>query len=315
MDRFRELSTFVAVAEEGAFNAAARRLNASPPAVTRLVNALEARLGVQLFTRTTRQVALTEAGARLMSDATGVLAGLDAAEASAMGAHEAPQGVLRITAPVQFGQRFIAPVLREYLDAYPAVTAQALFVDRIVDLIGEGLDLALRIGALPDSSLSATRVGAVRRVTVAAPDYLARHGAPSTLDELARHRVIFAGTTGGAQAWDYAAAGKQQTVRPEPALSVNTMESAIDAAVAGWGLTRVLSYQVSDAIAGGELVEVLAECEDREMPIHLVHSEGRRAAAKIRTFIDLAAQRLRTESLRLSARPGFSWGRVGLGAG
>jgi DNA-binding transcriptional LysR family regulator len=302
MDRFRELSTFVAVAEKGAFNAAARRLNTSPPAVTRLVNTLEARLGVRLFTRTTRQVALTEAGARLRADAARILAELETAEASATGAHEAPQGVLRITAPVLFGQRFIAPILLDYLDDHPKATAAALFVDRIVDLIGEGLDVAVRIGALPDSSLSATRVGAVRRVTVAAPGYLAQHGAPQVPGDLTGHRIIFPSSTGGVLAWEYAADGKQPTVRLEPALSVSTMEAAINAAVAGWGVTRVLSYQVADAIAAGDLVEVLADHENREMPIHLVHSEGRRAAAKIRAFIDLAARRLRSEGKRLAAR-------------
>ena len=302
MDRFRELTTFVAVAEQGAFNAAARCLNASPPAVTRLVTALEARLGVQLFTRTTRQVALTEAGARLMTDAARILAELEAAEASATGAHDAPQGVLRITAPVLFGQRFIAPILRDYLDIHPKVTAEALFVDRIVDLIGEGLDVAVRIGDLPDSSLTAIRVGAVRRVTVAAPGYLASHGTPQAPGDLAGHRIIFPSGTGGALAFEYAAGRSRQTMRLDPALSVNTMQAAIDAAAAGWGVTRVLSYQVVGEIARGALVEVLADSEDREMPIHLVHSEGRRAAAKIRAFIDLAAGRLRAEAGRLAAR-------------
>jgi DNA-binding transcriptional LysR family regulator len=302
MDRFRELTAFVAVAEEGAFNAAARRLRASPPAVTRLVTALEARLGVQLFTRTTRQVALTEAGTRLRADAARILAELEAAEASATGAHEAPQGVLRITAPVLFGQRFIAPILRDYLDAHPTVTAEALFVDRIVDLIGEGLDVAVRIGALPDSSLSATRVGAVRRVTVAAPGYLARHGTPKAPGDLARHRIIVPRDTAGARTFEFASGRSRQTVRLEPALSVNTMQAAIDAAAAGWGVTRVLSYQVGGELASGALVEVLADSDDRQMPIHLVHSEGRRAAAKIRAFIDLAAGRLRAEAGRLAAR-------------
>jgi len=302
MDRFRELSTFVAVAEEGAFNGAARRLNASPPTVTRMVTALEARLGVRLFTRTTRQVALTEAGARLMGDAKRILAELEAAEASASGAHEAPQGVLRVTAPVQFGQRFIAPILRDFLDAYPAVTAEALFIDRIVDLIDEGLDLALRIGELPDSSLSATRVGAVRRVTVASPAYLERCGEPRAPGDLARHRIVFHSGTGGAQAWDYAAGKSRRVAQIEPALTATTIQACVDAAIAGWGVTRVLSYQATDAIAAGELVEVLVDHEDREMPIHLVHSEGRRAAAKIRAFIDLAAGRLRAEAGRLAAR-------------
>jgi len=302
MDRFRELATFLAVAEEGAFNAAARRLGASPPAVTRAINGLEDRLGIRLFTRTTRQVKPTEAGARLMADAARILAELEAAEASAMGAHAAPRGLLRLTAPVQFGQRYIAPVLRDYLDAYPAVTAEAVFLDRVVDLIGEGFDVAVRIGELPDSSLTATRLGTVRRVTVAAPAYLDRQGCPGTPAELARHRLVFHSGAGGPQAWDYVAAGRSGMVPVAPALTTNTVQAAIDAAAAGFGITRVLSYQVAEEIAAGTLVEVLAAHEAREMPIRLVHSEGRRAAAKIRAFIDLATARLRPEAGRLAAR-------------
>jgi len=302
MDRFRELETFVAVAEEGAFNAAARRLGSSPPAVTRQVSALEARLGVQLLTRTTRQVALTEAGGRLMAEATRILTELEAAEASATGAQVAPQGELRVTAPVMFGQRYIAPVLREYLDAWPGVTAEALFLDRVVDVIGEGIDVALRIGALPDSSLTAVRVGAVRRMTVAAPAYLARHGTPGQPRDLARHRTILFHGTGAPRAWDFSAGRAQQTVRLEPVLTVNTNDSAIDAAIAGFGIARALSYQVADAIAAGRLVEVLAGHEDREQPIHLVHSGGRRPPAKTRAFVDLATERLRGQAARLAAR-------------
>ncbi len=303
MDRFRELTAFVTVAEAGAFNAAARKLNASPPAVTRLINGLEARLGVQLFTRTTRQVALTEAGARLFADAERILGDLTAAEASATGAHDAPQGVLRITAPVQFGQRFIGPALRAFLDAYPTVKAEALFVDRIVDLIGEGLDVALRIGELPDSTLSATRVGAVRRVTVATPDYLARHGTPQTPEALDDHRLVVSTSQDLGLNWEFVAGRDRQTVRLDPALAVSTIQGAIDAALAGFGITRVLSYQASDAIAQGDLIELLTEHENRAMPIHLVHSEGRRPAAKIRAFIDMTAKRLRAEAPRLAAQP------------
>ena len=161
---------------------------------------------------------------------------------------------------------------------------------------------ALRIGELPDSSLSATRVGAVRRVTIAAPAYLEQQGRPQTPTDLAGHRVIYPSAMGGVKVWEYMAGIRHQTMRLEPALAVNTMEAAIDAATAGFGVTRVLSYQVGDAIARGALVEILGECEDREMPIHLVHSEGRRAAAKIRAFIDLAVRRLRGEAGRLMAR-------------
>ena len=190
MDRFRELTTFVAVAESGAFNAAARTLNMSPPAVTRLINSLEERIGARLFTRTTRQVALTEAGHRYLSDAERKLADLEEAEDSAAGAHQSPRGILRVTAPVMFGQLHIAPILRDYLDAYPAVSAITLFVDRVVNLIDEGLDIAVRIGDLPDSSLSAVRVGTVRRMTVAAPQYIAKHGAPNTVGALADHKIM-----------------------------------------------------------------------------------------------------------------------------
>ena len=301
MDRFRELSTFVAVAEEGAFNAAARRLHMSPPAVTRFVTALEARLDVRLFIRTTRRVALTEAGERFRNDAVRILVELAEAEASAAGAHDAPQGELRVTAPVLFGQRFIAPILRDYLDVYPAVTASALFVDRVVDLIDEGLDVAVRIGELPDSSLSATRVGAVRRVTVAAPDYLARTSTPDRPAALRGHRIIFPSGIDAVPRWLFRRGRERHEARLTPTLRVNTMDAAIGAASAGWGVTRVLSYQVADAIADGSLVEVLREWEDRTMPIHLLHSEGRRAAAKIRTFVDFAASRLRNEARRLTA--------------
>ncbi|WP_193368461.1 LysR family transcriptional regulator [Pelagibius marinus] len=302
MDRFRELTTFVAVAETGAFNAAARRLKMSPPAVTRLVTALEGRLGVQLFTRTTRQVALTEAGARLREDAVRILAELEEAETAALGTTTAPSGHLRLTAPVLFGQHILAPVLRDYLDAYPAVTAEALFIDRNVNLLDEGLDVALRIGELPDSSLSARRVGTLRRVVVASPGYLERHAAPETPEALRDHRLIFSTSVSEVPSWTFTKAGKRRALRVAPRLSVNGLQTVIDAALAGWGITRVLSYQVADALAEGRLVELLGNFEDEEIPIHLLHAEGRRAAAKTRSFIDFAAERLRGDADRLLAR-------------
>jgi DNA-binding transcriptional LysR family regulator len=302
MDRFRELSTFLAVAEEGAFNGAARRLRLSPPAVTRLVTGLEERLGVQLFTRTTRRVALTEAGARLREDAQRILAELEEAETTAAGARTAPSGHLALTAPLLFGQRFMAPILRAWLDAHPAMTASALFVDRNVSLLDEGLDLALRIGELPDSSLAARRVGAVRRVVVAAPGYLARHGRPRTPAELAGHRLVYAASVDERPAWIFTGAGKRQSLRLAPVLTLNTLEAAIAAAEEGWGIARALSYQVADALADGRLVELLAEAEDAVLPVHLLHAEARRPAAKIRSFIDFAAARLAGQADRLLAR-------------
>ena len=294
MDRFRELSTFVAVAEDGAFNAAARRLNMSPPAVTRLVTALEGRIGARLLTRTTRRIALTEAGTRLLADARRILAELEEVEASAAGAHQSPRGVLRVTAPVLFGQRHIAPILRDYLDAYPEVSATTLFVDRIVDLIDEGLDVAVRIGELADSSLSAVRAGVVRPLTVAAPGYVAAHGAPKTPDDLADHRIIQPVGLGARPEWSFVLGKERRVARFAPRLTVNTIAQAVDAARAGWGITRVLSYQVASELAAGDLVEILGGWDDRRLPVHLVHAEGRRAAAKVRTFVDFARERLRT---------------------
>ncbi|MEM7446554.1 MAG: LysR substrate-binding domain-containing protein, partial [Pseudomonadota bacterium] len=204
--------------------------------------------------------------------------------------------------PVLFGQRFIAPVVRDYLDTYPQVTAEMMLVDRIVDLIDEGLDVAVRIGDLPDSSLTATSVGNLRLVTVAAPEYLAKLGMPSEPAELSHHRIILPVGATGLRDWRFVTASDSQTLRLQPALTVNTMIAAIDAASAGWGITRAISYQVADELASGALVEILAEWDDRSLPIHLVHSEGRRATAKIRAFVDMAATVLRRDSARLSAR-------------
>ena len=303
MDRFRELETFLAVAEASAFNGAARRLGLSPPAVTRLVTALEARLGARLFTRTTRRVALTEAGARLREDARRILGELAEAESAAAGSRTAPQGRLALTAPVLFGRRFLAPVLRAFLDAHPAVTASMMLVDRNVNLLEEGLDVALRIGDLPGSGLTARRIGAVRPVVVAAPAYLARRGRPKEPGELDDHRIVLPTGVDARPAWTFSRGGRVQTQRLAPALSVNSLEAAIDAALDGWGITRALSYQVADPLADGRLVELLPEAEDRALPVQLLHAEGRRAAAKIRGFVDFAAGRLSGEADRLLARP------------
>lgn len=201
-----------------------------------------------------------------------------------------------------FGERFLAPILRDFLAAYPAVTASALFVDRNVNLLEEGLDLALRIGELPDSSLLARRVGSVRPVMVASPDYLHRHGKPETPEALHSHRIIFSTSVADAPVWHFSRAGKRSNLRVAPALRVNVLQAAIDAAEASWGITRALSYQVADALAARRLVEILADCEDREFPVHLLHAEGRRVAAKTRSFIDFTAERLRGEKARLLAR-------------
>lgn len=296
MDRFTELQTFVAVAESSGFNAAARKLNRSPPSVTRIVAGLETRIGTRLFLRTTRQVALTEAGERLFRDARQLLDDLEVAEAAASGAHEEPKGVLSVTASVIFGRRYVAPILRGFVDRFPEVSTRALFLDRNVNLIEEGLDVAVRIGDLPSSSLTAVRVGEVRRILIASSDYLERHGEPTTLDDLQRHRLAAPSSVTEVDSWDFQAAGIRRNLDIAPAFVANTIDASIDAARDGWAITRVLSYQVSDELQSGHLVEVLGGYEDRRMPIHLVHAEGPLRAAKIRAFVDHAARLLRKEA-------------------
>ncbi|MEL6282011.1 MAG: LysR family transcriptional regulator [Pseudomonadota bacterium] len=294
MDRFREIEAFVTVAQEGAFSAAARKIGLSPASLTRLISGLEERLGVRLFNRTTRRVSLTDDGRRFFGDAEHVLQALNAAEAAASGSSDAPTGLLRVTAPTIFGQRHLAPILRDFLDAHPQVRAELLLLDRAVDLIEEGIDVALRIGELPDSSLIAKRIGAVRRVVVAAPSYLDAVGEPNEPSDLRAHQIVH--FSGGAATldWEFVAAGKRTVVRINPRLVTNTLPAALDAARDGWGVARSLSYQVRDDIASGRLVQVLKPFDDRAMPIHFLHAEGRQASPRTRRFIDLAAPRLRS---------------------
>lgn len=296
MDKFRELSAFVAVAKHGAFSAAAREMALSPASLTRLIGGLEERLGVRLFNRTTRRVSLTEDGRSFLADAEGVLQRLADAEAAAAGAGEAPTGLLRITAPTIYGMQRLSPIVMEFLDAHPQVCAELLLLDRTVDLIEEGVDVALRIGELPDSSLIARRVGVVRRVVVASPAYIERAGAPRTLDELSSHRLVHFTGAAASTDWEFSAGGRRRLVRIAPDLTTSALPAAIEAARAGWGITRCLSYQTDADVAEGRLVEVLTAFEDRDVPIHLLHAESRQASPRTRLFIDLAVKRLRSKS-------------------
>jgi DNA-binding transcriptional LysR family regulator len=293
MDRFHLMQVFVAVAESEGFAAGARRLNLSPPAVTRAVAALEAQLGVKLLRRSTRQVRTTEAGARYLDDARRLLADLAAAEEAAAGINAEPRGALTVTAPVLFGQMFVMPGIVDYLARYPQTQVDALFVDRVVNLIDEGIDVGLRIGELPDSSLRARRVGAVRMVLCASPDYLRRHGRPESPDALAAHAVISSSAGSHAFDWRFSTPEGNRPVTVRPRLSVTTNDGALSAALAGFGITRLLSYQVAQPVADGRLEILLPEFEPAPRPVHLVHREGRHGPAKVRAFVDLLAERLR----------------------
>lgn len=287
------MATFLAVVDSGGFASAARQLNQSPPAVTRAVADLEERLGLRLLTRTTRVVRVTEAGARYAEDCRRILADIDEAEAAAAGSHATPRGTLHLTAPAMFGRLHVTPIVVSYLQAFPEVDVECLFVDRVVNVVEEGIDIAVRIGELPDSSLQAVRVGGVRRVLVAAPSYLSAHGVPQRPEDLSQHLLISASGISPVADWRFNDHGKPLMIRTQPRLRTTTNDSAIAAAVAGLGITRLMSYQAADAVRSGALQLLLEDYETAPLPVHLVHHEGRRVTQKVRAFIDLAVERLR----------------------
>lgn len=293
MDRTDAIAVFIAVADYGSFAAAARRLGRSPASVTRAVADLESRLGVRLLTRTTRAVSTTEAGQRFLGGAKRVLADLDEIERAAAGQGTAPRGELRLTAPILFGRLHVLPIVTEFLDRFPEVQAALALVDRPVDLVEEGLDVAVRIGALGESSAVATRVGALRRIVVASPDYLARRGTPQRPADLTDHAVVAFSGIAGVEHWVFREAAGDENVAIRPRLVVSTAEAAIDAARAGFGLTRVLSYQAAEDVARGSLRRVLPGYEGDEVPIHLVYPGGRHPPPKLRAFLDFTTPRLR----------------------
>jgi DNA-binding transcriptional LysR family regulator len=295
MDRLQAMTTFVAVVESGGFASAARKLNLSPPVVTRAVAELEERLGLRLLTRTTRVVRVTDAGARFAEDCRRILADIEEAETVATGTHAAPRGTLTLTAPVLFGHLYVTPILVRYLQQYPEVDAQCLFLDRVVNVVEEGIDVAVRIGELPDSSLQAVRVGRVRRVLVAAPSYLKSQGVPLRPEDLAQHTVVSASGVTPVSEWRFNDAGKPLLQRMQPRMRTTTNDSAIAAAVAGLGVTRLLSYQVAAYVRSGALQVLMEDFESAPLPVHVVHHEGRRATQKVRAFIDLAVDTLRTD--------------------
>jgi DNA-binding transcriptional LysR family regulator len=293
MDRLDEFAIFVRIVEEGSLVRAARRLRRSPPAVTRALAALEDRIGVRLIDRTTRRLAPTEAGRALYDRARAVVTDY---EAAATGAREAPvRGLLRITAPVQFGRRHIAPIATRFLDSHDGVEIELLLNDRNVDLIDEGIDVALRIGALADSSLTARPVGHVKRLWVASPVYLAAHGTPRTPADLARHEALL-GTSRGAMEWSFAGARPGARIGAAPHLAgrlrVDDVETRLRATRDGRGVAQFLSYQVADDLGGGRLVRLLRSFEKPPLPVQLVTKGRAHRAPKIDAFLDFAAKKL-----------------------
>ncbi|WIT12933.1 LysR family transcriptional regulator [Paucibacter sediminis] len=298
MDHLDSLRCFVAVAELGSLAAGARRLGLSAPTATRALAALEARLGSLLLQRSTRSLRLTEVGERFLQDCRRILADLDEAEGQVAGLQHEASGVLAVTASAMFGRLHVVPILMEFLQAQPRVQLRSLFVDRIVHLQDEGMDVAIRIARLPDSGLTALRVGSLRRLVVASPDYLARHGEPRSPQDLTLHRAVGFSFDGLVpEPWAFGPDAARVQVQPRMDWVANTSEIGIAAALAGHGLTRGLAYQVAEHVQSGALRIVLAEFERPPVPVHIVYPAGRRAPAKVRAFIELAGQRLRAEPI------------------
>ena len=293
-DRLDALIIFVAVAERQSFAEAARQLSRSPASVTRAVATLEERLQTRLFNRTTRSVALTDAGVRFLDGCRRLLATYDALEAVNFAERVEPRGWINVTAPVMFGRLHVLPLVRGFLDDYPQIDVRLLLLDRVVSLVDEGLDLGIRIGQLPDSSLQAIRVGQVRRIVCAAPQYLARHGVPAMPRDLGSHSLVACtAVTPIPDRWSFHAPSGVISVPVTPRLVVNTTAAAVDAALDHLGLTCLRSYQAEPHAAAGRLQIVLAEYEPPPAPIQIVHPEGRHLSPKVRLFLDHAAEGLR----------------------
>ena len=272
------MQLFVEVVESGSLAGAAHSLGLSPPSVTRSLQALEERLGTRLLHRTTRSMRLTEAGERYLEDCRRILGDLAEAEESLTGDHAELRGKVTVTAPVLFGELLVMPILRDFLDLHSAVSAQVLLLDRIVNLAEEGIDIGVRLGELPDSSLYALKVGEVHRVICASPNYLQRHGRPERCEQLRNHQLI----STAAGVWKF----RRQSVRAQPRLIVNSNQAAVDAAAAGWGIAHVVSYQVAPKVAAGELVCLLSDEQVDPWPVHLITQEGRRMPRRVRALLD-----------------------------
>jgi DNA-binding transcriptional LysR family regulator len=294
MNRLESMAVLLAVVDAGSLSAAGRRLGMPLPTVSRKVSALESQLKTRLLIRSTRQLTLTESGRNYVAACRRILEEVGEAERAAAGEYQAPRGALRISAPVVFGRLHMLPVLGEFLLAYPEVSAQLVLGDRNVNLLEEQVDLALRVGPLPDSGLIATHLGSVRQVLCASPAYLAARGTPRHPRDLAAHHCISFDVLAAADAWRFRLDRKALVVPIHPRLTVSTAEAAVDAAAAGLGLTCVLSYQIEARLRRGELSVLLQRFAPPPLPVSLVYASQGRLPLKLRALLDFAAPRLRT---------------------
>jgi DNA-binding transcriptional LysR family regulator len=295
MDRLESMSIFVTAVEAGSLSAAARQLGIPLTTVSRNVSELEAHLKTRLLNRSSRQLTLTDAGRTYVTACKQVLEYVSEAERGASGEYSAPKGNLNITAPIVFGRTHIVPIVAEFLRAYPDIDIRMILTDGVTNLLEERVDLAVRIASLPDSSLVATRVGSIRRVVCGSPAYFAERGMPAKPEDVCRHDCITRDGQSFDNSWAFGAGKSATVVAIHARLIVNTAEAAIDAAIAGAGITRVLSYQVVDAIRAGTLVMVLQGFEPEPMPVSLVYAAQGLLPLKLRAFIDFAVPRLKVK--------------------
>lgn len=293
MDRHQQMTVFAAVAREQGLAAASRRLGVSQATISRSLAALETRLGAQLLNRSTRGVTLTEVGRAFASECERLLRMADEADASANGLHVEPKGLLSLVMPLLFGDRLLMPIVLDYLKAWPGIEMSVTYQDRFPNLHEEGIDVAVLIGVLPDAFMVAREVGAVRQIVCASPAYLARHTEPRTPADLAAHSVVVCSADNRMQEWRLRQNGLMRTVPLKPVLRCTTPRSAIEASVRGAGLVCCLHYQADEFLRAGQLVPVLEAFEPDPVPVHLVYREGRRASARVRSFVDFAVERMR----------------------
>lgn len=288
------MRVFASVAEEGGFAAASRKLDLSPAAVTRAVVALEEQLGARLLQRTTRNVRFTDAGRQYYENVRAILASIAEANEAVAESNTTPRGTLSITAPVMFGRMFVMPAVIDYMQRYPQVKLIAHLVDRVTNLVDEGMDVAIRIGHLPDSGLRAIKVGEVRRVLCASPAYLEKYGTPERPTELAQHSIICSSHVSSHTEWRFNANKEALLVRLEPRLTVTSNDAALSAAAGGLGIARLLSYQVWSEVEKGSLRLILEAFEEEPWPVHVVHREDKLGSSKVRSFIDNMVENLRS---------------------
>jgi DNA-binding transcriptional LysR family regulator len=303
MDRLHAMRLLIEVSDSGSFSRAAQKLNVPLSTLSRKITDLEDHVGTKFLVRTTRKIALTEAGKAYLNSCREILEQVDAAEQAAAGTFANPKGALAMTSPVMFGQRLVIPIVQEFLERYAQITLDLVLSDRNADLVQDGFDLAVRIGQLPDSSMSAARLGATRRIICVSPAVLAKHGMPRRPEDLAYLPCVAHDFQVSTTSWSFRGEGKKADLRVpvSPRLSVSTAEGVLEAAIQGAGFARLFCYQAADALRHGQLRVVLPEFEREPSPVNFLHVSGRAVPAKVRSFLDFAAPLLRGQLAELAA--------------